>query len=326
MFRTWQFFTLLTSKYASHHNNLHFFNSATSESAPGMVCLYHFDFQTCFLPQRCGHLNFQKCSKSHSFSQFWIRNALPATVACTFQQLNFQKCTENGVLLPFLNFKCASCHNDVQCPPFRHLNFQKRSKSDNSLTVLTSKCASCHNGVHVFNSATSESATRMVCLHHFDFQMCFPPQQRALFRHLNPKELRTWQFFNRFDFEICFAPQQRALFQQLNFQKWCKNGVFFNILTSNCASKCAFAEPGSFSQFWFRNVATRRFGEPTFRSFRAPKHWENKVFRDFSSFLRSCIFFLLTFSLFSASFFCLSLTALFPPLLFICLHCRKSEF
>ena len=291
----WCAFTILTSKRASCHNDV---DISTSKSAPNLTVFHSFEFEMCFLPQWRALFN-SSTSKSAPrmvcFYHFWISNVLPATTM-------------------------SNVHH------FRHLNFQKRSKSDNSLTVLTSKCASCHNGVHVFNSATSESATRMVCLHHFDFQMCFPPQQRALFRHLNPKELRTWQFFNRFDFEICFAPQQRALFQQLNFQKWCKNGVFFNILTSNCASKCAFAEPGSFPQFWFRNVATRRFGEPTFRSFRAPKHWENKVFRDFSSFLRSCIFFLLTFSLFSASFFCLSLTALFPPLLFICLHCRKSEF
>ena len=26
--------------------------------------------------------------------------------------------------------------------------------------------------------------------------------------------------FIHFDFEMCFAPQRRALFQHLNFQKW----------------------------------------------------------------------------------------------------------
>ena len=53
------------------------------------------------------------------------------------------------------------------------------------LTLLTSKCASRHNGVRFFNIATSKSVPNMVCFVHFDFHMCFAPQWRALFRHLN---------------------------------------------------------------------------------------------------------------------------------------------
>ena len=52
-------------------------------------------------------------------------------------------------------------------------------------TRLTSKCASLHNGVHFFNVSTSKSGPRKVCFVHFDFEMCFAPQRRALFRHLN---------------------------------------------------------------------------------------------------------------------------------------------
>ena len=37
-----------------------------------------------------------------------------------------------------------------------------------------------------------------------------------------PKVLRTRQFF---DLEMCFAPQRRALFRHLNFQKWSEHGV-----------------------------------------------------------------------------------------------------
>ena len=65
--------------------------------------------------------------------------------------------------------------------------------------------------------------------------MCFAPQRRALFRHLN---LQKWSehgvFCNTFDFEMCFAPQRRALFRHRNFQKW--------------------SEPLVFCTFWFRNV------------------------------------------------------------------------
>ena len=45
---------------------------------------------------------------------------------------------------------------------------------------------------------------------------------------------------------------------------------------------------------WLR---TRRFSEPTFRPSGASNHWKNTVFRDFPTFSRICIFFLLTLSL-----------------------------
>ena len=40
-----------------------------------------------------------------------------------------------------------------------------------------------------------------------------------------------------FDFEMCFAPQRRALFRHLNFQKWSENGCALYILTSKCTSR-----------------------------------------------------------------------------------------
>ena len=54
-------------------------------------------------------------------------------------------------------------------------------------------------------------------------------------------------------------------------------------------------------QFFITHLAswlrTRRFSEPTFRSSGATNHWKNTVFRDFPTFSRICIFFLLTLSL-----------------------------
>ena len=51
--------------------------------------------------------------------------------------------------------------------------------------ILTWKCASRHNSAHFFDISTSKSAPRLTCFLHFDFGMCFAPQRRALFRHLN---------------------------------------------------------------------------------------------------------------------------------------------
>ena len=64
------------------------------------------------------------------------------------------------------------------------------------------------------------------------------------------------------------------------------------ILTSKCASR------RNGVQFFISHLAswlrTRRFSEPTFRPSGAPNHWKNTVFRDFPTFSRICIFFLLT--------------------------------
>ena len=125
---------------------------------------------------------------------------------------------------------------------------------------------------------------------------------------------------------MCFAPQRRALFRHLNLQKWSEHVVcltfwlrnvlrattactfstseppkvvrtcgLFNILTSKCASR------HSGVQFFISHLAswlrTRRFSEPTFRPSGAPNHWKNTVFCDFPTFSRICICFLLTLSL-----------------------------
>ena len=94
-----------------------------------------------------------------------------------------QKCKK----LRVLTWKCASRHNGVhffdiatsKSGPRMVRVFQKWSD------ILTSKCASRHNGVHFFDISTSKSGPIMVCFVHFDFEMCFAPQRRALFGHLN---------------------------------------------------------------------------------------------------------------------------------------------
>ena len=87
------------------------------------------------------------------------------------------------------------------------------------LCILTSKCALCHDGVHFFDIWTSKSAPSMVCFVHFDFEMCFAPQRRALFGHRNFQKCSNVRCFVHFDFEMCFVPWRRAFFWHLNFQK-----------------------------------------------------------------------------------------------------------
>ena len=147
------FLYILTSKCASRHNGMHFFiffDIATSKSGPNLVCFVHFDFEMCFSPQRRAlfrHRNFQKWSEPGVLCTFWLRHVLRASTACTFSTSQLPKVVREW---------CA-------------------------LHILTSKCASCHNGVHFFDISTSKSGPSMVCFAHFDLEMCFAPQRRALF-------------------------------------------------------------------------------------------------------------------------------------------------
>ena len=76
-------------------------------------------------------------------------------------------------------------HNPLRLPRESTSERPKVLRTPQFFTLLTSKCASRHNGGHFFDISTSKSGPDLVCFVHFDFDMCFAPQRRALFRHLN---------------------------------------------------------------------------------------------------------------------------------------------
>ena len=134
--------------FAPH--GVHFFSISTSKSAPTLSCFVHVDFEMCFPPQRRG----------------------------LFHHLNFQKCSEHGVLCTFFVSKCAYRHNGVH---FFEISTSKVLREWCALYVFTSKCASRHNGVHFFHIATSKSGPNVKCFLHFDFHTCFASRRRAIF-------------------------------------------------------------------------------------------------------------------------------------------------
>ena len=96
-----QFLTLLTSKCASRHNAVHFFDISTSKSAPRPSVFNTFDFEMCFAPQRRAlfrHLNFQNCSV---FNTFYFQMCFAPQRRTLFRHLNFQKWSDNGVFCTF---------------------------------------------------------------------------------------------------------------------------------------------------------------------------------------------------------------------------------
>ena len=112
-----QFLTLLTWKCASRHNGVHFFDIATSKSGPRQSVFNTFDLEMCFAPQRRAlfrHRNFQKWSENGVLCTFWLGNVLRATTACTFATSQLPKVVRDRQFLTLLTWKCASRHNGVQ--------------------------------------------------------------------------------------------------------------------------------------------------------------------------------------------------------------------
>ena len=207
--------------------------------------LYTFDFEMCFAPQwraLVRHHNFQKWSDPSVFFTFWL----------PFHHLNFQKWSEHGM---FCTFWLPNVLRATTACTFSTSQLPKVVRTWCVLYILSSTCASHHDGVHFFDISTSKSGLSMVCLVHFDLEMCFAPQRRALFRHVN-------------------------------FQKWSDVGVF-----------CTF---------WLRNVlratTARNFSSLIWPAGSAPAALasllfdppeKNTMFRDFPTFSRTWIFFLL---------------------------------
>ena len=97
------------------------------------------------------HKHVQKCSEDYSFSTFSLANVLFATAA-----YNYSTSERPKVL--------------------RRLQF---------FNIFTSECAFRHSRVQLFNIWTSKSGPGSSVFSHLHFRMCFSPQRRTIFPHLN---------------------------------------------------------------------------------------------------------------------------------------------
>ena len=246
--------------------------------------------------------------------------------ACTF---TCQLLLRTWCFVTFWLAQCASRHNGVH---FLNIWTSKSGPRMSVFNILTWKCASRHNGVHFFDISTSKSAPKLVCFVHFDLEMCFALQRRALFRHLNFQKCSEHGVFCTFWLGNVLRATTACTFSTSQLPKVLRNGVFCTFWLGNvlrATTACTFstsqlAKSGPrmmcFVAFWLGNVL-RASTACNFSSLIWP---QNTVFRDFATFSRTCIFFLLTLSLLWSSLFCSSLLWLFPPLLFH--RCRKFDF
>ena len=180
---------------------------------------------------------------------------------------------QNAGVLYILTCKCAWRHSGV--PFFHHFWTSERPKvvrTPQFFDILTLKCASRHSGVQFFNISTSNSGPNLTCFVHFDFEMCFSPQRRAIFRHRNFKKWSEPVSFLAFWLWNVLLATAACNFSTSQLQKAVRPWQFFSILTWKCASRYSGV------QFFLcplqSYLRTRRFSEVTFRPSRHTKHWK----------------------------------------------------
>ena len=196
------------------------------------------------------------------------------------QHLNFHKCSERGVLCTFW---LQNVLRATTAYTFSTSQLPKVVRTRCALYVLTSKWASRHNGMHFF-------------------------------QHLNFQEWYENGVFCAFWLRNVLRATTACTFSSSQLPKVLRSWGALCILTSKCASRRNGVQ--FFISHLARLLRARRFSEPTFRPSGATNHCKNTVLRDFPTFSRTWIFFLLTLSLLWSSLFFSSLLWLFPPLLF----------
>ena len=121
-----------------------------------------------------------------------LRKSAPGPPRISDEYVSWTAPATENVSLQIL-FKCptpASYKTLTFCSLLRRCTIPcachaQRVRTCSAFNILTWKCASRHNGVHFFDMSTSNSGPTLRCFANFDLEMCFAPQRRALFRHLN---------------------------------------------------------------------------------------------------------------------------------------------
>ena len=211
--------------------------------------------------------------------------------------------------------------------------------------------------MHFFDISTSESGPNLVCIIHFDLEMCFTPQRRALFRHLNfqkrsepgvlctfwlgnvlrattaytfstsqlPKAVRSWCVLYILTWKCASRHNGVHLFDISTSNQWSEREVFLAFFTYKCGSRHHGV------QFFISHLAswlrTHRSSEVTFPPSGAPNQWKKPqwiaTFLPFRAPASSC-FPLFLFSDLLTSWLLLSDS--FHLCFSISAYCRKFDF
>ena len=138
-----------------------------------LPCEMHLCRSSSIVPhcQRCWN-----CYKTRTYCSLLTRCTIPCASHAE-RHLNVQKCSGTpGPSFFFNTFDFEMCFSPQRRTLFQHLNFQKCSEPGVLCTFW------------LRNVLRTTTARNLVCFVHFDFQMCFAPQRRAIF-HLSSGQM-----------------------------------------------------------------------------------------------------------------------------------------
>ena len=157
-----------------------------AQECPQPAAFPHFEFDMCFVPKRCAlyqHLNLQMWSESLCFSHLYLDTCFAPQRRALFQHVNFQTRIKAEVFLAF--WLSNALRALFQFPKML------RTRGFVSHVYLEMWFAPLP---HFFHISTSKSAPKMRCFDHCDFEICFGPQQRAIFDLSSDRWLCTRRF------------------------------------------------------------------------------------------------------------------------------------
>ena len=102
---------------------------------------------------------------------------------------------------------------------------------------LTCKCASRHSGVQFFDIKPPKSGPYPSVFPHFDLQICFAPQRRAIFEHRNVQNGSGIVVFSTFWLTNVLRATAAWHFGTSELPKWLRDRGVLCILTCKCASR-----------------------------------------------------------------------------------------
>ena len=167
--------------------------AATAKKWSKSTSLWTFDFHTCFVPRPAAEkrAHFERCIYPQVFRKHELVIFLNSKYAshsggalCSMMKGNRRTVARNGckitrhIVTSFILKFCFLCRPRAI---FENYESWKVLWTSQSWTILASTCSSCLGRVLFLTLEAIKNGSAMVCLHNFDFQLCFAPRTRAIF-------------------------------------------------------------------------------------------------------------------------------------------------
>ena len=154
---------------------------------------------------------------------------------CAFSTSERPKWSEHEHVV-FYYFDLKMCFAPQRRVLFSTSQLPKMVRTRQIFTFLSWTCALRHSGVRFFNISTSKSGLKLRCFVHFDLEMCFAPQRRAIFISHLASWLRTRCFS-----EPTFRPQSRKSLEKHSESRLSYLFVHLRLLSSQSSSSLIFS-------------------------------------------------------------------------------------